>query len=62
MTLNIFAEIEPHPHVNIASYTVVHDKGHLEKDAGTCSKLETLHKLEETKYVRVGERNACIIV
>lgn len=35
MTLNIFAEIEPYPHVNIASYTVVHDKGHLEKDAGT---------------------------
>ena len=35
MTLNIFAEIELHPHVNIASYTVVHDKGHLEKDAET---------------------------
>ena len=29
----MFAERKLHPHVNITSYTVVHDKGHLEKGA-----------------------------
>lgn len=35
MTLNVFAEIELHPHVNRVSYAIVHDEDYLEKHVGT---------------------------